>query len=283
MNGKIKSPKDIWDKLDILSKIVSGIVLVLIAVVLKLGADKISSSLQTGQLVQSLISDLSSPDTNKIRQEIALVALDQTLWNQNDELVLQVCERISLDTKYEQITGALAFTILKSRDSLRADELLKQIEQKEKDKSKQHITPPDTSDYVVTAVQQDIPDYNVEGSNILARVKKNKLYIHFANEENRQKIRQLQGDFKSAGFYAPGIERVKGNYRLDIRYFHKEDSILTGSIVQIIKNFLEEEEINIKSVSIKDFRGTKFQKGATVGLIEIWINLRRLKEQKGES
>ena len=129
MNGKTKSPKDIWDKLDILSKIASGIVLVLIAIVLKFGADKISSSLQTGQLVQSLISDLSSPDTTKIRQEIALVALDQTLWKQNKELVLKVCERIIKNTdQYDQITGMLAFEILKSRDSLRAEKLYKEIE-----------------------------------------------------------------------------------------------------------------------------------------------------------
>jgi 5-formyltetrahydrofolate cyclo-ligase len=278
LNGKAKSPKDIWDKLDILSKIVSGIVLVLIAIVLKFGADKISSSLQTGQLVQSLISDLSSPDTTKIRQEIALVALDQTLWNQNKELVLQVCERILLDTKYENITGSLAFKILKSRAPVRAGVLEKRIEQIIEDKLRTHTTPPDSSDDLVNEVQQDVPDYNIEGSNILARVKKNKLYIHFANEENRQRIRQLQRDLKLAGFYAPGIENVKGNYKLDIRYFHKEDSILTGSIVQIIKNFLDGEGINIKSVSIKNFRGTKYQTDATVGLVEIWINLLRLKE-----
>ncbi len=124
MNKNIKSSKDIWDKIDILSKIVSGIVLVLIAIVLKFGADKISSSLQTGQLVQSLIVDLSSPDTIKIRQEIALVALDQVLWKQNPELVLKVCERIVLNTdQYDQISGVLAFEILKSRAPIRADAL----------------------------------------------------------------------------------------------------------------------------------------------------------------
>ena len=198
MNGKIKSPKDIWDKLDILSKIVSGIVLVLIAIVLKLGADKISSSLQTGQLVQSLISDLSSPDTTKIRQEIALVALDQTLWNQNKELVLKVCERIikNID-QYDQITGMLAFEILESRDSLRAVELYEEI--------KNAVTKSTISYDDTASVIRYTTNIVIENPKLLNRVKKNKLYLHFANEENRKKIKELHKEFIEVGFNAPGI------------------------------------------------------------------------------
>lgn len=280
MNKNIKSSKDIWDKIDILSKIVSGIVLVLIAIVLKFGADKISSSLQTGQLVQSLIADLSSPDTTKIRQEIALVALDQVLWNQNPELVLKVCERIVLNTdQYDQITGVLAFEILKSRAPIRADALFEEIKN---DEVGVPITKPTTSYDDTAAVIQYTTNIIVENPKLLNRVKKNKLYMHFANEKNREKIRELHREFIEVGFNAPGIQRVEGNYNVDIRFFHEEDSILTGSVAQIIKNFLEKEGINIESVPIKNFSRTAYQNLATVGLIEVWINLVRLKEQKEE-
>lgn len=236
MNGK---PKDVWDKLDTLSKIGSGIILAIIALVLKIGTDNISSSLQTGSLVQSLIADLSAPDSSHIRQEIALVALDQTLWNRNQELVMEICERIVRNTDdYDQLTGELAYQILLTRDSLRAVKLYNEIA------NIQTVSP--ASSGPQTELVARVPEYTGKTvfSNIklLNRVKQNVVYLHFPNEADRAKIKLLNDKFIEAGFSAPGIQRVPGNYLVDIRYFHNEDTLLVGNVEQIIKDFLTKKK-----------------------------------------
>lgn len=275
MNDKIKSPRDIWDKIDIVSKIISGIVLVLIAIVLKIGTDKISSSLQTGQLVQSLIADLSSPDTTKIRQEIALVALDQTLWDQNKELVLEICERIVKNTdQFDQATGTLAFQIIERRDSARANLVKEKIKNDTLSKPvTQELSSTDSSKVI-----QETATTVVENSKLLNRVKRNRVYLQFGNENEREKIRGLQKKLIEAGFTVPGIEMVKGNYQLDIRYFHSEDKVLIGNIGQTIESFLKTEGIDLKDkIPVKNLSKTKFKDQVPVGNIEVWINLEKLK------
>ena len=275
MTDKTKPPRDIWDKIDIVSKIISGIVLVLIAIVLKIGTDKISSSLQTGQLVQSLIADLSSPDTTKIRQEIALVALDQTLWDQNKELVLEICERIVKNTdQFDQATGTLAFQIIERRDSARANLVKEKIKNDTLSKPVTQALSSTDSSKVIRETATTV----VENSKLLNRVKRNRVYLQFGNENEREKIRGLQKKLIEAGFTVPGIEMVKGNYQLDIRYFHSEDKVLIGNIGQTIESFLKTEGIDLKDkIPVKNLSKTKFKDQVPVGNIEVWINLEKLK------
>ena len=275
MTDKTKPPRDIWDKIDIVSKIISGIVLVLIAIVLKIGTDKISSSLQTGQLVQSLIADLSSPDTTKIRQEIALVALDQTLWDQNKELVIEICEGIVKNTnQFDQATGTLAFQIIERRDSARANLVKEKIKNDTLSKPVTQALSSTDSSKVIRETATTV----VENSKLLNRVKRNRVYLQFGNENEREKIRGLQKKLIEAGFTVPGIEMVKGNYQLDIRYFHSEDKVLIGNIGQTIESFLKTEGIDLKDkIPVKNLSKTKFKDQVPVGNIEVWINLEKLK------
>jgi hypothetical protein len=239
-----------------------------------MGTDKISSSLQTGQLVQSLIADLSSPDTSKIRQEIALVALDQTLWDQNQELVLQICERIIRNAdQYDQITGTLAFEILETRNPARAQLIKEEITNAFTTKVAVPTLSGTDSSKVIQATTYQVS----ENPKLLTRVKKNSVYLHFANEKDRVKIRSLQKDLIESGFSVPGIQRVDGNYKIDIRFFHPEDLVLVGSIEQIIKDHLRTEGITIEKIPVKNFSKTTLQNKTPLGLIEVWINFDRLK------
>jgi len=77
-----QTKKDTWDKAkilgELLTSIVGGIILVTIPIVISIGADKISRSLQTGQLVDSLIEDLTQ-EKELTRRDIALIALDEAV------------------------------------------------------------------------------------------------------------------------------------------------------------------------------------------------------------
>lgn len=92
------SPKDSWDKLDAIGKLVSSILLVIIAMAIKFGSDRIAFSLQSGQLVQSLIMDLTTAE-QQTRQDVALLALDHSIGNENPPLVSEIAERLFRDTQ----------------------------------------------------------------------------------------------------------------------------------------------------------------------------------------
>lgn len=70
----IETPKDIWDKIDILVRL---IFLVVIPLFIKLGAENIAQSLKRGQLIQSVTTHLISKDSSG--RDIALITLDNAI------------------------------------------------------------------------------------------------------------------------------------------------------------------------------------------------------------
>ena len=90
-------PKDLWDKADIVGKLFSGVILALIAFVIKSGADDIAASQRQGELVRSLIADLTTKDQHT-RQDLALIALNHSVGEQNPSLVIEIAERLVIDT-----------------------------------------------------------------------------------------------------------------------------------------------------------------------------------------
>jgi|GEM_PF-6396491 len=93
MDPEKKDPKskDLGEKLDVVGKLVNVVFLAVIATVIKLGADNIAHSLKRGELVRSLISDLTTQEV-KVRQDIALIALNRAIGDSQPELVVEIAE-----------------------------------------------------------------------------------------------------------------------------------------------------------------------------------------------
>jgi len=97
------APRDFWSKLDIFGKLVSSIVLVVIAMFVsdaadkvKQGSEQVAIALKRGQLVQSLVSDLATKQ-DRVRQDLALIALDRTASAKEDnDLIDDIAEEILL-------------------------------------------------------------------------------------------------------------------------------------------------------------------------------------------
>lgn len=263
-----KSTKDIWDKLDIVGKIVSGIVLVAIAIVLERGSNKIANSMQSGQLVQSLISDLAVPDTT-IKQDIALIALNHAVGAQNPALVLQICERILENTKdYDDITGKVAFEIIRDRDPERAKQIEKEaLEIAQREQSIQRSA-------AVPSSQPSQKATELPSSKFISRVLQNIVYIQIRNNAYREQIKRLQDELQFAGFTVPGIEQVESDFRNSIRYFHEENRSMAERIKQIAVDFFQDEGIYL-DISIQNLSNTEMSRRTSPGRVEIWINLER--------
>ena len=86
-------------------------------------------------------------------------------------------------------------------------------------------------------------------------------YIQYNNEENKQKAIDIQKRLKEAGWYAPGIDLVKGNYNSLVKYFHQEDSQLADRVVALAKDVGGIQPLAIKGYESK----------VPVGQLEIWI------------
>ncbi|MBN1352851.1 hypothetical protein JXJ21_25910 [candidate division KSB1 bacterium] len=258
------SSKDFWDKLEIFGKIVSGIVLVIIAIILERGSDRIASSLQSGELVQSLIKELSTPDT-EISQEIALVALNHSIGAQNPTLVLDICERILRNAEYDDISRTFAFEIIQQRAPDRATTILEDFAS-----TKEIVAAVTDSTSMETAAALPIRDRVV--NKLVEQFLSEKVYIHFRHEANRSLIAQLQKEFQNKGFIAPGIEFIDLDFNNYVKYYYEDDRNLAENVASIATQFFSARNIPIKFI-VQNLTRSKLKERAARKMVELWINL----------
>ena len=125
--------KDFWDKMDVLGRVFAGIVLVGIGFILKTGADSVKQSLETGNLVQTLIEDLT---TEGARRDVALIALNRSVDEGKRGMVAKIAERLILDIAESESDRQIhqearlyitALEILDEIDPDRATDLAKRV------------------------------------------------------------------------------------------------------------------------------------------------------------
>lgn len=101
--------RDNWGKFDIISKFLSGVVLVAIPIVIGYSANNISQSIQKGQLVQTLIEQLVQTDA---KGDIALITLNEslpykkvecTVTEQTDETVTKQTDECDKALKHDRV------------------------------------------------------------------------------------------------------------------------------------------------------------------------------------
>jgi hypothetical protein len=275
-------PKDRWDKADIIGKFFSGVVLAVIALMIKTGTDDISAAQGRGDLVRQLIADLTTKD-QRTRQDLALIALNRSVGEQTPQLVVEVAERLVLDTMgystdraAAQALGSVAFRILQERDPARADEVRQQLEQQfEQIVSSDSLgraalrSDPDTSRHPA-ATAGDSTRRAI--TDVLARVSSSVVYIQFQGGVQRSVVEELRRRLSGSGFVAPGVERITKPFSSAVRYFHPGDSVLADSAARITRAFLEE-----RGLGVGEFRAQNLAAlGSRVprGQVEVWVSVR---------
>lgn len=261
MNQKANSPRDGWSKLEIITKLVGDIILVVIAVLIGIGSERIATALQSGELTQQLLTDLARADSASVlRHEIALAALDQSVYEQSPELVWEVCERILRNIDYKAADRTYAFHILSKRDSLRALSVYRDITLSNPDPAK--------IDLAQSNQQRDITLQQIVNDNLGKTTLGKVVFLQFKGDIHRDIIRQLQSNISKAGYTAPGIEYVAGNYTSEVRYFHPVDSTYARSVQELTQEFMNGTNFRV-NVGIRDL--TRAQFNAPEGQIEVWI------------
>jgi hypothetical protein len=246
------STKDKWDKSDFIRKYVSSILLAVIALLVKVGSDDIAKSLQMGNLVQSLIADLTTKN-EQTRQDIALIALNHSIGDKKPKLVVEIADRILQDMLESPSTqtsdgrkalSGIAFKIIEQRNPERAEEIRKQ-------------------------------PFSQDQARMLTVAFPNLIYIQFRGQGNRQLAEGVRVQLQKKGLYTPEIEQVDDeDYQNDVRFFYVEDSLLAQEVVRITETFLSEQG-KPRKFQLLDLSRSEWAAKASKGQVEVWINLDR--------
>ncbi|MCK4761222.1 MAG: hypothetical protein KAW12_03420 [Candidatus Aminicenantes bacterium] len=116
MSNDEQNVRDIWGKLEIIGKLISGVLLALITILIGIGVNRVDESLRKGALVQSLISDLTQ-DKERFRRDVALLALDRTIGDDDPEIVVDIAWQILVNKPpgFNNAAGDIAFNIIGKR------------------------------------------------------------------------------------------------------------------------------------------------------------------------
>lgn len=292
--------KDWWDKTDVIGKIVSGVLLAVVALLLQQytgqiqkNADEKAEKIKKGELLQSLVSDLSQP-ADRVRRDVALIALNRSVGDEDSALVLEIVEHIFRNTPTESNGEALkvAYRIIEQRNPILAQQLAAELNIKANDPATRNslISSPDVSspnESATVAISEKNKGISpVSESQIRAMLAPTEdapasanarqisavfpkiAYIQFQGNIARERAEELRNLLIKQGISAPGVERIEGKYQNSIRYFNKEDSILASETAKAVNKFFEQKGCKT------EFEPKEFSKFKTPkGQIEVWINL----------
>jgi hypothetical protein len=294
------SEKDTWDKFEIASKIFGSIVLVAIPIVIKFSADSVSSSLQRGQLIQSLTTQLVE---GQAKRDIALIALDSAIpekekctlfwfWgcendlepkNLEEDQVLGIAE-VLVDRSIEdvkkkvrsldpaEIKIAKKIIILRTNEDYyrnKYGEIFDAIATNKKPTSDQNLksTPQEKVSKAqisetLSAIQPPVQPNIANSTNVSDLSGIRLLYLQY--QSNEKQAKKLQQDLSDAGISVPGIEKIKEIKENDIRYSNAADEQLASKL----KDFLERKE-GIKINKLIDLSKAGYR--VPSGQVEIWL------------
>ncbi len=306
MSDKVKvsnNDKDNWDKFNIVIDFFSKIILVSIPIAITIGANNISQSLKRGQLVESLIDDLS---LTKARRDVAFIALDDAL-DEKKKCILWFCKNDTKDdpvieigyvlikNKFEEILKSSKSEELSNKEDWVAEQvrdvetILKIISKRssEGQYQKQLIETLESlqrlvisSDSESLSKDKDIKKIRSIRSKILEPISEEVIkqtpslsgirivYIQYDGSDIRAKV--FQKYLNNDGVVAPGLEKIKGITKNEIRYANQEDYDialkLEDRLEAIEKEKCQDESFKLELIDLSD-------SGYTVpsGQFEIWL------------
>jgi hypothetical protein len=273
--------KDLWDKADILGKLLSSLILGVIALVIKLGTDNIAAAQRSGELVRELLADLTTRDQSA-RQDLALIALDRSVGDQNPRLLVQIAERLVLDTTAysssnraaDAALSSVAFEILLERSPAAADSIKRKLDEQ--------LVAQVASDTTLRADVRSSPDILAPARasapndavtavrRLVAPTSASVVFIQIDSGFQPKALQGLRTALEQHGFVAPGVESVHARFASGVRYFHSTDSLLADSVAAITANFLRERSLAVHSLPLQNMTASHFH--SPPRQIEVWLS-----------
>ncbi len=291
--------KDKWDKLEIVIKFISSIVLVSIPIVIKYGADNISQSMQRGELIQSLTTQLVERDA---KRDIALIALDAAIPEQR-KCSTQGCQSIQDLGRLENDQVLKIAEVLVSRSIEDVRKKLRSPDPAEIKVARQIIIRRTDEKYyqdkygkdfafLTATVNNPISDQNLKStpqekeikaqvSEVLSAIQPPPVQptaptpadvpdltgirlVYIQYQSNKNQAETLQKNLKAFNISVPEIVKVKTIKNNDIRYANAADR----QLAERLKDFLSQKQ-GLKFDKLIDLSKAGYK--VPSGQIEIWL------------
>jgi hypothetical protein len=265
--------RDIWDKADLLTKILSAVVLLWFTVVVKDGTEDIATAMRKGELVQRLIGDLTASPDAQIRQDLAIIALDGSVRVEDSEesdMVAAIVDKLfesRVITTAEKLTNDTAFQVLRKRSPVRAAAVQQRmVNTVSLPEVRQKIISPATPEAgePPPASSEAVPE-----ATAAATVFANMLYIQFQGALTRETINELRGIYQQEGLGTPAAERLAGKYKSSVRYFHDADGTKANEVADRATSFFEGQKCPLK-FEVEQISSLRAR--VPMGQLELWIN-----------
>ncbi|TRU83279.1 MAG: hypothetical protein EWV76_18210 [Microcystis novacekii Mn_MB_F_20050700_S1] len=94
------------------------------------------------------------------------------------------------------------------------------------------------------------------------------VYIQFQGSLERNSMKELAKLYQQKGFQAPGVERIAGHYRNEVR-FNPSDAELASQVATIAQNFFDQKSCPIENIKLNPL---KKNNNVPKGQIELWIH-----------
>ncbi|GGH12992.1 hypothetical protein [Mucilaginibacter phyllosphaerae] len=284
MTTKSSTKRDLFDYADIIVKILSGGILVIVSFILKYNNDLkehenaliekenqlkqqvVGNSLKYGEFTKTLMNDLLTKDDTHFRSDIALITLNRTIGNDNKQLVADLGARL--------IESYISEKAYKNKDAVDRDQsgmksVLKII--KERDNSTYLMAlqlvsaynPRLTQSKPNTTVVNSITDQSWAKITLIQAPAIVFMQVNKNTIEADEKTDKLQGILKANKFTVPAKEVVtKSTFKNMVKYYYEEDRPAAEKIRALSKNYLADAITLVKRDDPK----------ARKGLIELWCN-----------
>ncbi len=271
--------RDFWDFADLLLKLGSGVILLWFTVVVKQGSEDIATAMRKGELVQRLIGDLTATPDAKVRQDLAIIALDGSVGADDSDMVAAIVEKlfeIRPTTTADELTNDTAFAVLNRRSPERANRIRERLLAALSESSVRQLAvsaptlppPPATTAPAPNAAPEPPPEPAAE-VKAAAAVFSNLLYIQFQGAITRELINELRRAHQNEGMAAPAAERLAGNYRSAVRYFHDADREQAAAVAARSTRFFEERKCPL-AIGVESVASVRAK--VPPGQLELWIN-----------
>lgn len=108
------------------------------------------------------------------------------------------------------------------------------------------------------------------GENVVASPSTSLVYVQFRGGIARSVAESLRARLKTAGYDAPGVERLAGNYANEVRYFRPEDRESAQRVADLARSELEAHGCKPADFAPREMGAGLYK--ARPGQIEVWIS-----------
>jgi hypothetical protein len=269
--------KDTWDKLGIIATFIQVAVVGLFTALVTLYTSRLTNKLETykagmdeSNMIKTLIKDLTGDSGTHVRTDFALLSLERylrssqqgELHNYDSNMLVGFAQSIIWERVTKEGIGSenqneilIPNEFLKRYDSSRQQQILKDMDISQKRKNLPQTVNNDSL-LKIPPVQQAVHN----NTQMLTSLFSKTCYIQFANENLRNTALNVQQTLRTAKWYAPGIDKVEGNYTNTVKYFHQEDANLASAL---------QNTLNLPDYALQYIKN--FEAKVPKGQLEIWI------------